>query len=120
MRSFSQILNGPYMVPNISARHEMPQKKMISVAIPCLSGSKSKMAAKIQQKISFLCITMRIIDLAEKCLSTKRKSVKNATFFFFTQTSSSKTVEDMTILDLGRVSRPKIWEIFLTVTHVKI
>ena len=88
--------------------------------------TKNDPMVEIKKKKRFLAISMRNIDLARKCLSTKWKSVKNATFFFFTQTSSSKTVEDMTILDLGRVSRtpfgglenavtrkwPKIWENF--------
>ena len=114
-------------------RHEMAHK-MFSVAIPCPLGQKSKMAAKIQQKISFLCITMRIIDLAGKCLCTKWESLKNATFSFFNQLSSSKTVEVMSnhrsrtgVADAFRRPRKcrnsKMAENlgkFLTVTHVKI
>ena len=72
----------------------LKKKKVKFFAIPGTVTQKTKMAATFWPKHSFLAISMRNIDLARKCLSTKWKSMKNATFLL-----------------LHKPLAPKLWKI---------
>ena len=77
------------MVPNILTRHEMAHK-MFSVAIPCPSGQKSKMAANFKLAGQFLGFIFISIELTENWEKNSERVWKMLHFLFFNYSVAQK------------------------------